>query len=935
MIEIKNLTKKYNERVVLNGLNISLPNKGFVTLFGASGSGKTTLLNALGGIDRDIDGSISIDGLHISSLNDNEMLDYRLNNIGYIFQNFNLFNLESAYENIKIPLDSSAILSERIKKRRVNDAMHLLGISNLKTKNINQLSGGEKQRVAIARAIINSPKIILCDEPTGSLDETNTTQIFQILKKLSKKMLVVVASHDQSIKKYSDIILNLEDGNIVSQSENNAVEEQYFPPLIGENFVKKKPHLSSRFKVVHAFRKMKSKKFRSLIINGVLSMSLTGIGISLIISLSLSSKIKNAFSSLTNGNQIVMNLKQDNQNTVSTAYSAPSHMVEAIHQKYESDIEGVGATYLVNFENFFKDRNNFYLSSTSYKVDIPSLSTRNINDYRWLNNESPMLLYPYTPTKLENDELILGLNYVDMVNICFKLQIQRNYYSLGEYARTHDLTITLEVRNSYWQYDDEQLFKVVAVTETNKSCFYHYNQRWNEAVFEDMMRLPSDDDGVSIYPWEMYKIYYFKTYEDPSVFINKTFYDPNLYDFVFERVSYSYNPLICKSNEVCREKRVFIYFVDKNAINAEVVNKVSSLEKGMDNYYFISDYGYASYASNMLSGFSKNVYMSLSENLLNQTIDADSSLDIESDLNVSLLDGVVGGNYLKSLSGGLKFSTKPKEFISGRMPAHNKEIAISKGLNEKLGGNAYGKELYISGVINEYLNNDNSLQKDYYTAKVVVTGIVNENATYIYHDNDWTISFFRDELGISMFNLIPKAVVFELDEKADSEKICDRFNKIFSNYTFSSPTVEISKSIGSTLSYANTILIAFSVLATIISVLLLSTVVMLNVIESKDELNLFYYLGIRIKDSQSTFVVQSLLHGLVSFALAAIEIVLVDVILSKKLGDMVMASVKYQFNPLPLLIVFGISIFVSAITSYVVVKLITKKKRGDKNVTQK
>ena len=282
MIKVTGLTKKYNDRIILDSLDITFPNKGLITLFGASGSGKTTLLNVIGGIDKEVEGSVVIDGKNIIKFDENSIREYRLNNIGYVFQNFNLFNLENVYENVKMPLDSVAILSEDIKRRRVNDALYLLGISRLRKQNVNKLSGGEKQRVAIARAIINSPKIILCDEPTGALDEKNSTQIYEILKQLSKSVLVVVASHDEAIKKYSDKILTLVDGKIVSQSENISDDKQQFNSLIAASFKRKKPSLPFAFKCTHSFRKMKTKKFRSLIINGVLSMALTGIGTSLI-----------------------------------------------------------------------------------------------------------------------------------------------------------------------------------------------------------------------------------------------------------------------------------------------------------------------------------------------------------------------------------------------------------------------------------------------------------------------------------------------------------------------------------------------------------------------------------------------------------------------------------------------------------------------------
>jgi ABC-type lipoprotein export system ATPase subunit/ABC-type lipoprotein release transport system permease subunit len=928
MIKIANLVKKYNDRVILDSLNMTFPDKGLVTLFGASGSGKTTLLNVIGGMDKDVGGEVAINGKDILKFDEDSIREYRLNNIGYVFQNFNLFNLETVYENVKMPLDSIAILHDEIKKRRVNDALQLLGIYRIRNQNVNKLSGGEKQRVAIARAIINSPKIILCDEPTGALDEKNSLQIYEILKQISKSILVIVASHDEAIKKYADKVLTLVDGKIVSQSENIVEDKKDFNSLIASNFKRKKPSLPFLFKCRHSYRKMKTKKFRSLIINGVLSMALTGIGVSLIISSSISSKIQNAFSSLTNGNQIVMNLKHENQNTISGAYSAPLDSAQKISESYPDEIEGIGASYLVNFENFFRDKNDFYITATAYKISIPSLSTRNINDFKWINKEYSNLTYPYVPTTLNNDEVILGLNYAEMVNICYQLQIQRNYASLGEYVRTHDFTISLEIANNYWQYEDEQVFTVKAITEANKSCFYHYNLRWNEEVFERMMLLPSiDDSGDQYYPWEMYKIYYFKTYNDPSSFINKSFYDKNLYDYVFERTNYSYNPGLCKINEVCKEKRVYIYYVDKSAVDIDILNQVTSIEKDLTNYFYVSDYGYASYASGMLNGFSKNVFVSLSRTKIDEAIDADIILEGDNNMSVALPEHVVGGNYLSSLNGGLRFSTKPKEFTQGRFPLHNGEIAISKGLAKQLGEDPYGKELFISGITSERMKNDGKIEKDYQTNKAVVVGIVDEDNPYLYHNGDWSISFFRDSLGISMFSLIPKAVIFELDSKVDSEKICTRLNKIFKNYDFTSPSLEISKSISSTLKYANVMLYSFSILAAIISVLLLATIVMLNVLESKEELELFRYLGIKEKDAQSTFIVQSLLHGVIAFAMSAIEIVVVDIMITKLLGNTFGHSLKYSFNPLPIAITFVIAIIISFVTSLVMVKLLSRQRR--------
>ena len=201
ILKINIKEKSFDKRILFFNLNLSLPRKGLVALIGQSGCGKSTLLNMISGVDQDYDGSIYFENINIQKLKRNKLKDYRINNIGYVFQNFSLINDESAFDNVMRPLSCSSLLVKRIKTRRINDAFELLHISELKNKIVANLSGGEKQRVAIARAISNSPKILLCDEPTGALDEESAKSIYEILHKLSKNYLIIVASHDEEIKK--------------------------------------------------------------------------------------------------------------------------------------------------------------------------------------------------------------------------------------------------------------------------------------------------------------------------------------------------------------------------------------------------------------------------------------------------------------------------------------------------------------------------------------------------------------------------------------------------------------------------------------------------------------------------------------------------------------------------------------------------------------
>ena len=926
MIEVKNFTKRFGKRTIYENVSLSLPNKGVVAIVGESGSGKTTLLNAIAGLDFDYEGSITINSINLKNLSNDDQRDYRIHNIGYVFQNFNLLNLDNVETNILVPFESTSNSSKKIKERKVEELLSLLGISKLKKQAVNKLSGGEKQRVAIARAMINSPKVILCDEPTGALDENNSEQIYNILRKISSKSLILIASHDyEGVKKIADQIITVKDKTISIQNiqKENKVQETN---LLENNNRIEKGTLSPYFKIKHSFQKIKAKKYRSLITNGMLSLSLTGIGLSIILSTSVSNKIQEAFSSLVNGNQVVMSLKQESQNTFSNAYSAPQKRVEEIYEKYKYFIEGTGATYLVNFEDFFKSENDIYVSSTPYRIALPYYSTRTINDFKWLNNDE-MIMYPNSVFDLENDQVVLGLTYPEMVNLCFDLKILRNFSSLGHYIHEHGLFITLSVRNDEWQYDDEQIFEVAAVAETSKALFYHSNHLWNESVFEEMMRLPSDDDTEHYFPWEMFKIYYFQTYENPTAFLDSVFYDNDCHDFIFERTNSKYHPSLCLDGEICDENRVLIYMADKYSVNPSHVEYISALDKNITNYYYISEFGYASYASNLLSGFSKNVFVSCDESKIEQAIDADTQLVDENNIQIDLPTDVVQGNFLNGISGGLRFSTRFDKLIDGRKPTSIHEITISKGLASLVDSNGVGigKYLYIAGENNEYLSEDDHLIKDYQIDKVVIVGIVDEEQNYLYHDPLWTIDFFRDRLGVSNFNLIPKSVIIELDDEVDSSEMITRFNKMFHEYNFSSPVNELSKSIESTLSYANAILIGFSVLASLISILLLGTVVLLNVLESKEEIYLFTVVGLRQKEIDSLFIYQSLIQGFIAFLLSSIELVVVDYVVSKALGDTLHTSLRYSFNFLPIGVIFLFSIILPFITSSALVKILSKK----------
>ena len=225
MIEIKNLSKIYNNKKdnevqAIKNISLSFLDTGLVFIVRKSGSGKSTLLNLLGGLDSFNDGNISIDGKSLSDFTDKDLDYYRNHNLGFVFQEFNLLEDYTVYKNLELAM---RLQGNVVSYQEIDKLLDDFQLKDLGKRKINQLSGGQKQRVALARALIKKPKIILCDEPTGSLDEENSRIIFQLLKKISQQNLVIVVSHDvDSALFYGDRVIELSDGKIKKDTILNS-----------------------------------------------------------------------------------------------------------------------------------------------------------------------------------------------------------------------------------------------------------------------------------------------------------------------------------------------------------------------------------------------------------------------------------------------------------------------------------------------------------------------------------------------------------------------------------------------------------------------------------------------------------------------------------------------------------------------------------------
>ncbi len=224
ILEIKDVRKIYNESEVqvkaVDGVTLDFQEAEFAAIVGPSGSGKTTLLNLIGGLDNPTSGEIIIDGTNLSKLKSSDLIDFRLRNIGFVFQAYNLIPVLTAKENVEFIM-SLQKWSKQERDKRTFELLKAVGLSERASSRPGKLSGGQQQRIAVARALASRPKFVLADEPTANLDSKSAATLLEIMEKLNyeEKITFIFSTHDARVVKMAHRVVTLEDGRVVSDEK--------------------------------------------------------------------------------------------------------------------------------------------------------------------------------------------------------------------------------------------------------------------------------------------------------------------------------------------------------------------------------------------------------------------------------------------------------------------------------------------------------------------------------------------------------------------------------------------------------------------------------------------------------------------------------------------------------------------------------------------
>ena len=231
LIRMRGIVKRFyigqpNELEILHGIDLDVQEGEFVSIVGASGSGKSTLMNMIGVLDRPTEGTYWLDGTDVQDAEDDELSQIRNRKIGFVFQNFNLISRTNALRNVELPMMYAGI-SQKVRTRRAEELLDLVGMADRMDHQPNELSGGQKQRVAIARAMANDPAIILADEPTGALDSKTGRMVMDLFHKLNREQgkTIVLITHNQELAAETGRVLTMRDGILYTNGERGARED--------------------------------------------------------------------------------------------------------------------------------------------------------------------------------------------------------------------------------------------------------------------------------------------------------------------------------------------------------------------------------------------------------------------------------------------------------------------------------------------------------------------------------------------------------------------------------------------------------------------------------------------------------------------------------------------------------------------------------------
>jgi ABC-type lipoprotein export system ATPase subunit len=848
MLKVKNITKTYESKklefTALHDVSFELPDKGFYAILGPSGCGKTTLLNIIGGMDSDFKGSVQVDNKSIDSLSQNKLDDYRKDTIGFIFQHAVLLNSLTVYENIIFPLQIDSQPSQ-VQINRANEILRLLNIHDLRNRKVNTLSGGQKQRVVIARALINDPKVILADEPTGELDTKNSRIILDILQKLSSERLIIMVTHEEKFAyDYATKIIKMKDGIIeeIIDNSNNVTNSNLVFNLTKKVKTGKKPRLPLKTNLKIAVRSLGLHKVRNLLSCIGLSIGLTGIALAIMLTNGFQSFLKDTLLNLENENYA--HVVKENKN----------RYLDLTEDDYKKILENDNDVNLIKYTNYLAPYLNHYIPlETENGVQVSYLY--NVFNYQYIEYKDSSIM-PSLGEPLKANEVLVNANrykdYCDLLSLntstCTQEQVAVKLNTIQPKIKFDN--------NTFIEYLKEVEFKVVGLVRTSNADYnsqdgiYHTSVDFAKTFVDNGPFVEGDGFDFTVYP--LYVLTY-KENKNINDVIKSLNNDEALADYTFVAI----NPY---------SKNINVYRTDYVKLTTTDIEKFINENKQTTVGFAYGDY-FTIY--NNQFRFNQNIFLSDSKQLTDDFANNENYLNLPlDDLPYNLFNSRVGNTFAFRPLFANAIDSIQYYNITGSVPTNNSttDIVISKGLADSL---LTGKTKDYSTLINKTLygsiNFDGHIL-DNFTLKIVGVAL-NEKKPMIMAHGNWTINFFNEVLSEEHkvdYSASSKSIYLFSKKSVDIVDYIETLREKYPDYSINNDIADLNASVKEVLHGVRTVLIVLSSISIIVAVMLISMVSFISIIERKQEVGVMRTMGARKGDILLLFLNETMFLGVIS-----------------------------------------------------------------------
>lgn len=909
MFILKNVTKTFGTRKIFENLSFEFSSRKMIGIYGPSGCGKSSLLNILSLLDKDYQGEVLFDRQNLRLLNSKEAALFRFNQIGYVFQDFNLLNKETVEMNLLVKIGNNKNAVNTIKS-----ALSQTGMLKYLKQEVKNLSGGEKQRVAISRALLGNPQVLLCDEPTGSLDQEQSLQVMAILRKIAQEKTVIIVSHDEELLGlYCDELIDFENKRSYQATAESLHSFQKKRKMRSNN-------LNLSFLIKHALHYLLYKIGRTLFSVSISMIGLVILGVSFLLTTAVSTSIKNDLSKVLSENALFVSSTL-NSDVEGDNLSISEDLGETIHQSFVEDVTHVGFVYFADYESMFPTNTiELLLPGISYKLP---LGIRHLAETSLLEQEE---VYPYSYNYLRDDQIIVGLTRRDIIQICHRLELDStSNQELSYYLSEHPLYINLSLANPEWEYADGLVFEIKGfVEEKERNYFYHTNSSFNQIVIEQMleMKISSNLNRQEIYPWTIKRAVYLKV-KDQVKFIEKFITSNKMLGLGINPITSSSHPVICRYQEPCLSNIVYPFTVSNKGLTYPLLYQM--LKDPLVKSFYPSHSFYFASKEMMVRGFSMPSYFIKAKDVAEKVVDQLSQSDENPFTNtIDLTKDDIYALGVKEFQKTNFMDYKTignNKLLYGRTPRNPLEIMMSfKTYQDIFQNNEFTPQTLHFITLKNYSQEGEYYHSFYEELEFTVTGIIKadkEEQKAFYQDPSFLYSLFINYLECDSRFLNLEGALLQLE--SSNKAAIEAFQSRYKEFEFFDPWKQFNQTIFETISFFEKGLLLFSLFVSIPATMVMGLTIYQFIVDNKKELATLYAIGISDYSLRVQFIILSLLLGFLSFLFSAFSLLLINLMM-----PLIMNLSVLSFSLKPFVITFVVSLLLSFISGFFATSSIKK-----------